>query len=109
MTPVAIGAAPFVKLFPEAALPDGRHGFPFTGVGLHGNVIGLTQAGWLGTIPADGQPFYAWMLKRDGRFVYREHLTEDGRRSSMGRGEIDVGPSCGSRLRRHISFDALRR
>ena len=89
--PVTVAPTTFVKLFPGAALPERRHGFPFTGVDLHGNVVGLTQSGWLGSIPADGQPSYVWMLKRDGRFGYREFLSEDSRRSSMGSGEIDVG------------------
>ncbi|HEY2516378.1 MAG TPA: hypothetical protein VGI39_36155 [Polyangiaceae bacterium] len=82
----------FASLIPQAALTQVRHGFPFTGVDLPGEVCGMTQAGWLGCIPSapNRQPTYLWMLKRDGRFAYRERLWEDdpGR---PARGQLDVG------------------
>jgi len=91
-SPVAIAGPEFVSLFPEAALKNVRHGFPFTGVDLPGEVSGITQAGWLGCIPSapDRQPTYLWMLKRDARFGYRERLWEDDPMSDA-RGQIDVG------------------
>ena len=85
-----IEATDFASLFPAAALANGRHGFPFTGVDLPGNVVGINDAGWLGSIPATGQPSFAWLFKRDCRFGYREHLGEDNALSAC-RGQLDVG------------------
>ncbi|HEY1697470.1 MAG TPA: hypothetical protein VGG39_35150 [Polyangiaceae bacterium] len=91
-SPVTIPTPQFVSLFPEAALTKVRHGFPFTGVDLPGEVCGMTQAGWVGRIPSapDRQPSYLWMLKRDGRFAYREHLWEDDP-MRPAQGQLDVG------------------
>jgi len=85
-------AATFVSLFPQAALDDGRHGFPFVARGLPSDVYGITQSGWLGCIPqrADVRPTYLWTLTRNARFGYREHLWEVDQMSST-RGQIDVG------------------
>jgi transcriptional regulator with XRE-family HTH domain len=90
--PVAVPTQTFVSLFPPAALQKVHHGFPFTGVDLPGEVVGITQGGWLGSIPSapDRPPTYLWMLKRDGRFGYRERLWEDDP-TSEARGQLDVG------------------
>lgn len=89
----------FVNLFPQASLADGRHGFPFRAETLIGSVtVGLHQGDWLGSIPADGQPAFVWLFKRDGRFAYRERMWEDGS-TGFCRGQVDVNTDLRLALR----------
>ncbi len=89
-SPVTIDTQDFVKLFPNAALSPADqvvpHGFPFVVVSNF-RVFGIGESGWLGTIPSDrsAQPLHLWLLKRDGRFAFRQ-VTRD---ETLG--HLDVG------------------
>ena len=89
--PPEVESADFVKLFPEHALDDGDEGFPF-GRGFTWSCVGITPAGWVGSIPKEptDQPSYVWMLRRDFGFAYRSRVWEDDP-TSAARGHFDIG------------------
>ena len=87
-----IDRSTFATLFPNVALTheEQHHGFPPVR-GLN-DPFGITQDGWVGSIPdrPERVPQYMWVLKRDGRFAYREKMWE-GDPMSVTRGHVDLG------------------
>jgi DNA-binding transcriptional regulator YiaG len=75
-----LGTDEWLRLFPELALPQSQrvHGFPFVDVAA-ATVYGIGPRGWSGSIPnaKTESPRYAWLLRRNGGFVYRERPWED--------------------------------
>jgi transcriptional regulator with XRE-family HTH domain len=81
----------FVKLFPDAAIDNGSHGFPFA-KGMLQSCTGIRPDGWVGSIPTarTDQPTYLWMLRRDLSFADRARAWEDDP-GSVTAGNVDVG------------------
>jgi transcriptional regulator with XRE-family HTH domain len=89
---IDIEAPTFVKLFPDAAIENGWHGFPFAR-GYLQDCIGIRPDAWVGVIPPgrEAQPTYLWMLRRDLSFAYRSKFWEDDPSSVTSGRHIDVG------------------
>ena len=75
----------WLDLFPGLAIPPTQcvHGFPFVDRTLAPDVFGIGPKGWSGWINTDRKiaPSYGWILKRDGRFAYRERAWEEDPRA----------------------------